>query len=634
MSKLFKRWLCVFFATVITLLAIAVLPFISYNSPEVFNNKKMVGAVADLSEYDIDGGNEVYLAGEWQFFWDELIISENNKPATDNKVMNIPSVVQLPSSWTTYKINGEKLNNGGNATYKATIKNVRSSEPVIISLPNMPGQYKIYIDNILVCSNCSNSTDIGSSTNDTTVYTYPVILNYSPDNTYEVIIEVSCDYSSGITVIPILSTYDAYTSRTFSAIALRYMVVGIVLFFIVVAIMFNMLMKRNVNFFWLIILCLAFVFRLIICGEGYMVSHSAFFNVSYEIIISIVYILTYIIELAVFMYITTALEIRIPQPFIVLITSVILVCSFVPYFLYDRIYIATSFIWLQCFIFPLVLYLIYKLSVLVIDKKKDSLIYLFAFCFTSAALVVDSFYLNGFIAKDVSFVFPLACIIFISVCIFINISKTVQAYSGAKRAAELTKELSDVNMTLMLSQIQPHFLYNALNTIKHLTKKDPKAAENAIVRFSGYLRANMNSLTQKDPIAFSKELEHVKNYVEIEKMRFGDRLRVEYNIEFDDFTIPPLTIQPIVENAIKHGINQKVDGGVVTVSSYETDKDYIVTIADNGIGYEAKDISDNSHEHVGLQNIKIRLKELLDATVTVTSAVNEGTTVTVSIPKH
>jgi LytS/YehU family sensor histidine kinase len=242
--------------------------------------------------------------------------------------------------------------------------------------------------------------------------------------------------------------------------------------------------------------------------------------------------------------------------------------------------------------------------------------------------------MNGYISQNVTNIMPIACVVFIASVVFMHFGNTVEAYREARRAAELEKELGDMNMTLMLSQIQPHFMYNALNTIKYLTKKDPKAAESAIVKFSSYLRANMDSLTQKEPIPFKKEMVHVDNYISIERLRFGDRLNVEYDINYDDFTIPPLTIQPIAENAIKHGINQKVDGGTLRISSYEENDYVIVSIEDNGVGFDVNQVKNDDRSHIGMSNIKTRLKEMLNAEVIVESALNEGTKVIIKIPKE
>ena len=144
----------------------------------------------------------------------------------------------------------------------------------------------------------------------------------------------------------------------------------------------------------------------------------------------------------------------------------------------------------------------------------------------------------------------------------------------------------------------------------------------------------MDSLTQKEPIPFNKELEHVKNYIDIEQLRFGERLKIEYDILAENFTIPPLTIQPIVENAIKHGVNQKPEGGTVKISTNETDNDFIVMVSDNGVGYDITQVLDDGRSHVGITNIKKRLKTMLGASVKTNSVIGEGTQVTITIPKN
>ena len=144
----------------------------------------------------------------------------------------------------------------------------------------------------------------------------------------------------------------------------------------------------------------------------------------------------------------------------------------------------------------------------------------------------------------------------------------------------------------------------------------------------------MDSLTQKEPISFKKEMEHVENYISIERLRFGDRLNVEYDIECDNFTIPPLTIQPIAENAIKHGINQRVDGGTLKIASYEDPNNIFVVIEDDGVGFDVNEVKNDGRSHIGMSNIKSRLKELLNAEVFVESILNKGTCVTIKIPKE
>lgn len=193
-------------------------------------------------------------------------------------------------------------------------------------------------------------------------------------------------------------------------------------------------------------------------------------------------------------------------------------------------------------------------------------------------------------------------------------------------------KLREQRMSLMLSQIQPHFLYNTLNTITALCRVNPKLAEETTIKFSGYLRENMYNMGENNTQLFAKELEHTNVYLDIEKLRFGNRVKVEYDIKVEDFNMPTLTLQPIVENAVKHGICKRLEGGTVKITTEKKGKDYIITISDNGIGFEMEKALNDGQVHVGIQNVKERLKSIVNAELEITSFVGIGTTVKITIP--
>ena len=627
MSDGFKRFLYVFISVFLTALISFLLPFCSYYLPERMNNIQISGGTGNLIGFNESSEKPVYLSGEWEFFRDRLIISENDGDLQPDLI------VSVPSSWTEYELNGKRLGNGGCASYRLKVRNLYSSMPVIVTLPNMPGAYRAYIDGQLVSSNCPSAVNMRNAESEVDLFTDPAELGDVPRGIHEIVIEVSCNYSSGITVMPELSTYSVMQNRIIGAVSLRYFLIGIVIFFSLTVAAFSILLKGKMKLYWLVILCLSFAFRLVISNEGYTVSHGMFFGLGSEFTISLVYVSTYIIKLSMFMHIIYSLDLDVSQNVTVIFSALFLICAFVPYFLYEEIYYATSYIWLQSVVYLLDIYLIYKISGAVVAKKRFSLLYLIGYCTNVAAMIIDSYYLNGYITGRVSVIMPLSVVGFIAMLILIHIVNTVKAYSEAKRAAELGEELADLNTRLMISQIQPHFLYNALNSIKYLIKRDPKNAETAIVKFSNYLRANMDSLTQKEPIPVSKELDHVKNYAEIEKIRFGERLNIEYEILCTDFSVPPLTVQPIVENAIKHGVNQKPEGGTVRIFTDDDDENYYIGVEDDGVGFDPNVIPDDGRSHVGVNNIKERLKKILDADVSIASEQGVGTKVLISIPK-
>ncbi len=213
------------------------------------------------------------------------------------------------------------------------------------------------------------------------------------------------------------------------------------------------------------------------------------------------------------------------------------------------------------------------------------------------------------------------------------ILENVNRRKEAMRAKELEQELTESRISIMRSQIKPHFLYNALGTIRALCTKDPEEARNAMDFFAKYLRANMESLDRKETIPFTKELEHVKSYLYIEKLRFGDLLNIEYDIQATDFELPCMTVQTLTENAVKHGLLAKAEGGTLKISSVEKNSCYEVQIEDDGVGFDSTTKLDDSRTHVGIENSRKRLAGLCDGTLSIGSKIGVGTTITITIPK-
>ena len=208
-------------------------------------------------------------------------------------------------------------------------------------------------------------------------------------------------------------------------------------------------------------------------------------------------------------------------------------------------------------------------------------------------------------------------------------------YREAIEYQKVQKELYEAKVAVMVSQIRPHFMYNALSSIAMLCKLDPDRAYTATVTFSDYLRGNMDSLKQTAPVPFSKELEHLKKYLYIEKMRFDDMLNIRYDIQTEAFSVPQLSVQPLVENAVKHGVGMKEDGGTVTIATRETETAYEILISDDGVGFDTSaPPKEDGRSHVGMENTRKRLKEMCNAEIVITSTPGEGTTAKVIIPKE
>lgn len=213
--------------------------------------------------------------------------------------------------------------------------------------------------------------------------------------------------------------------------------------------------------------------------------------------------------------------------------------------------------------------------------------------------------------------------------------KKSQSHFGILVAKDIEKKMyeAELKTQIMLSQIQPHFLYNTLGVIYHLCDKDPQTAKTATSDFSKYLRMNLDSLKLTAPVPFESELDHVRIYLSFEKMRFEEQLNIVYNIGVTGFLIPALSVQPLVENAVKYGVGKAEDGGTVTITTEETDDSIKIIVSDDGVGFDVDEPKDDGRSHTGIENVRNHLWSMIKGTLDIESVKGVGTKATITIPK-
>lgn len=265
------------------------------------------------------------------------------------------------------------------------------------------------------------------------------------------------------------------------------------------------------------------------------------------------------------------------------------------------------------------------------NPQRDTRFILFScgICFIGFGDIVN--YYLGFLPFNLFFKLGFTLFILAQFSYMIRYARNTLA--AARKTQALEKELVQNRIAIMLSQIQPHFLFNALTAIKQLCAIDPAKAEEAVGQFAGFLRGNLDSLTHTGAIPFEKELTHIENYLSLEKMRFGKRLSIAYDIDVSDFSLPPLTVQPLVENAVRYGVTKKPSGGTVTLSTRETEDAVILTISDDGVGFDPSAKKEDGRSHIGIDNVRSRLENQCSGHLTVSTVPGNGTTATIILPK-
>lgn len=253
-------------------------------------------------------------------------------------------------------------------------------------------------------------------------------------------------------------------------------------------------------------------------------------------------------------------------------------------------------------------------------SKRDSVIHFLYNIFYLALGIIDS-------AKSLTLHYIAMTVFVLLIFVFIGLEKEQELEKNQKELA-----LSELNALRL--QMNPHFIYNTLASVDALITVDPEAARDLVEKFIKHLRG---SYLDNSPllVPFADELENIKYYLSVEQTRFPG-IKIDYDLKITDFQLPPLTVQPLIENAIKHGICGRDESeGTITISAYDDEKAYYIRIADNGIGFDTKaPLIPSKRNHLGVQTTKKRLELICKGTLDITSIVNVGTQSLITIPKE
>ena len=241
------------------------------------------------------------------------------------------------------------------------------------------------------------------------------------------------------------------------------------------------------------------------------------------------------------------------------------------------------------------------------------------------------------------YLFPLLIVMtlqaFVTVFIFIVLAISISAlsmfgiimYDQVDQYLRQQKEIADQRASIAVLQMRPHFIYNTMTSIYYLCEQDPNKAQKVTLDFTTYLRKNFNAITSKDPIPFTEELEHTRAYLAVVKAQYEDNLLVEFDTPHTQFRVPPLTLQPLVENSVKYGLNiDSTEPLRVSIKTEKVDNGSVIIVSDTGPGISNKD---NGEPHIALNNIRERLSAI-KGTLTISPNENGGTIVSIYIPDN
>lgn len=249
----------------------------------------------------------------------------------------------------------------------------------------------------------------------------------------------------------------------------------------------------------------------------------------------------------------------------------------------------------------------------------------------------DKRYFIAFLIYLIPLLVVMTLQVFVSVFILIVLAISISALSmfgvimgdQIEKYLRQQKEIADQRSSIAVLQMRPHFIYNTMTSIYYLCEQDPVKAQQVTLDFTTYLRKNFNAITGKEPIPFVEELEHTRAYLAVVKAQYEDNLLVEFDTPHTQFRVPPLTLQPLVENSVKYGLNvDSTEPLRVSIKTEKVDNGSVIVVSDTGPGISNKD---NGEPHTALNNIRERLSAI-KGTLTISPNENGGTIVSIYIP--
>ena len=587
-------------------------------------NDKSEQPISQQGTLDLSGWNPsrteiISLNGKWEFYWQRLLTYND----LQHKYLKPDLMAEVPKVWNGYNINGKSLSGFGYATYRLRIINAQEGQEFAIRMPTVSTAYKLYINDKLIASNGK----VGIDKQHFIPEYRPVLAEFTPTSKdFNIILQAAnFSYARGGVWYPIFIGFAEKVTDYDKTIGYKDMfLLGA---FLIMAFYYSsifLMRKGDRGSLYFVLLCFITIGRTVIYGD-YVINRMLPSN-GYSVIVAIDYVTLLWFPVMLVLLIG---ELFAEQVSCKLKRLFILYAVFMSLFvMLSPIYVYTSFTYpLEAVALAMVTYAIVCDIRAFSGAKADS-----AIIFVGALAVLlggihDVLYQNNIISSGLGELSSFGFLIMLF----------LQAYILARRIKESVETAITSELKFLQAQIKPHFLYNAINTFVSISRYDMEQARRLMIDFSSYLRRSFDFKGLGQVVPLRHEIELVKAYLDIEKAQYEERLEVSFEVCDDkDVKVPILVLQPVIENAILHGVLPKKEGGCIEVLIKKEEKMMVFTVKDNGVGIEQEKVENilkhESRSGVGLSNIDSRLKKLYGRGLQINSKPGIGTEITWCVP--
>jgi hypothetical protein len=586
----------------------------SCNISKTSNNPKPVNGQLDLSDWNFE--STIRLDGQWEFYWQQYIFDGGFPQSPD-------AFVDVPSNWNDVTIDGESLSGQGYATYRLHIVTSLPEDTMLgLRLFTFSSAYSFFADDKLIATNGVPGTNAQEETGE---YKPQAVFFSTPSKEFDLIFHVSnFTYArGGFWYSATMGKADAISALNSGVLFKEIFIIGalfiIALFYLAVFLM-NKEFKYSLFFS---IFCILLIIASDCIGQMLLFQFFPYVNLNFAIFLwysSVTWVFFFL-----YLYIHEIYKSKLSSLFlkVFLLTSVIqqIFFIFTPVSFYTG-YLASPNSMISLFI---VICGIYIILVGIKSGQLDGWLNISGVLFAVLFIIHDNLYWMNVFANDYGELYYIGFFIFLFFQMIIQ-AKRIKKYFDNQKESELA---------FLQAQIKPHFLYNTLNTCLAVSYYDAEKSRELLIKFSGYLRHSFDFKNLSQTVPLKDEVALAKAYTEFEVSRFEEKLKIRFNICDTEVSVPILTLQPVIENAINHGVLPKPNGGTINISIKKEGNNVIFCVSDDGIGIDAAKLETifckNSGRGIGLYNIDKRLKKIYGKGLCINSKAGEGTQVSWSV---
>lgn len=587
----------------------------------------------------LQNARTVPLNGKWEFYWNKLLTPDNFRSLINRPI--IDSYVNVPGSWHDKNMKEEKYLDHGVATYRINIKMNSNIDQPAIKIKRIVRAYKLYSNGKLL----AESGVVSATKENYKAAQQILIIDLPKDQNLELIFQVAnWDFArGGLRESPVIGSRNDLEHDRMMLMTLQLLLIGSTLVFCIYYLIFFLLHKKNMTALFFSLLCFNTTLRVLVWGEipGEIIFPGINADVIAYVNIATAYLLMPIIIMLLLSFYPDEYK-KKHLPFILFPLLFSLALLFVSV---GTMSLLNDYLFLMIIIQNI--YLVVLLVRVVLNKSQNAILMFITFGVMFLVIIFDILGAKG---KGPEYLPYLSLIGSLIVTLGISlvqarqhssIDKKLQAFNqNLIESGQLKDKIMATELSFLHAQIKPHFLYNALDAIANVCEKDGVKASGLILDLATYLRGSLE-FNQIDKMScIENELEYIKTYFNIEQERFGDKIKLLIQNDAPlDFPVPMLLLQPLVENAIRHGISKSKKGGIVMVSIKSYNDYILIEIEDDGVGIDPAKIesileNSDSNGSIGLNNINLRLIKFYGSGLNINVGINHGTKFSFKIHKR